>query len=327
MKKLFSLFLVLAICAALCACGTPSANQPSGESQPDGSSVSPSGAQTTDNSESSPEKKPSPPSEPFDPYGTWVWEGNSNLTLTLNEDGTAVYHDPEEWLIPYNHYIDDNVQITWVYHETEQQIVVTYTDPDGTWSSEEDTLTILGDHGYYMIDGGEHDHSFIRTEHFEDAHSRFLDPYNYNRDSFPDEVVLGQAYPLADWSDVGTIVVTDAHLIEFSYGDRNCIGIRFHFTLNTTEEIYSLSDFFEYYTMLSADTGYSSNKLTPYDLSGNEITSLPAGSTIEGYCEVPVCLANGGGNHLLRWFGGPNAKVAINRTFCFVVPSDTIDYK
>lgn len=326
MKKLLAFLLALMVCLSLCACGEPAGSQNSDSGNAAGENVGNQSSTSDDNHSEAP--LPSPPSEPFSPYGTWVWEGNPNLTMTLNEDGTAVYHDPENWLIPYNWYIDDNVQITWVYNESEQQLLITYTDPDDTWSPREEILTIVGDYGYYMIDGGEHDHSFIRAEHFEDAHAQFLDPYNYNQDSFVDkEVVLGQTYPLVNWSDAATITVTTAALTEFSYRDRNYLGIRFYFTLNTTEEIYSLKDFFEYYTLLSGDASYSSGQLTPYDLSGNEVTSLPAGSTLEGYCEAPICLADGGGQHLLRWFGGPNGKVGINGMFCFVVPSDTIDNK
>ena len=346
MKNLFIALLALVLCVSLCACsGSPSGSQPSESGHPSAGSDAPiqsdpsssepvSGNVGVPSAEPEPSQEPSadpqpvPPSEPFDPLGTWVWEGNPNLTLTLNEDGTAVYNDPEAWLIPYNWYIDDNVQATWVYNESEQQIVITYVDPDNEWSIDPQSSAVTGDLGYYMIDGGEHDHSFIRAEHFDDAHTRFLDPYSYNQDSFVDkEVVLGQTYPLVSWSDAATITVTDAALAEFSYQDRNYLGIRFYFTLNTTEEIYTLKDFFDYYTMFSADASYSSGQLTPYDLSGNEITSLPAGSTLEGYCEAPICLANGGGKHLLRWFGGPNGKIGINGIFCFVVPSDTIDYK
>ena len=335
MKKLLALFLAF-LCLALYACGAPAGSSPSG-GQPSGTEQSPSGGANAPGSsapqasspsqQEGPSSQPVPPSEPFDPLGTWVWEGSPSLTMTLNEDGTVVYNDPEKWLITYNWFRDDNVQTTWVYSEGAQQIVITYVDPDNEWSIDPQVFAVTGEPGYYMIDGGETDYSFIRAENYDDAHARFLDLGNYLQTSYENkEVILNQPYPLVNWRDGDTFTITDVSLEKTVNGDDTDYLLRFYFTLTVTEETRELYQMFEYGAMYAGSGGNVSGTLTPYDLSGNEITSIPAGSTVTGYCEK-VLYGGTSDDHLLRWFEGPFLKFGFNGIFAFYIPSDTIDYK
>ena len=182
MRKVILLLLI--VCMLLCACGEPAPNG----SSPEGNGQSPSGITTKPGAGDSgePTKSTTAPTEPapthptyaFEPCGTWVWEGNTALTLTLNPDGTAKFDDPEKWLLTYWWFQDEEGKATYTYDETAGQVKILFVDGTGEYTYE-GVYNVTGDYGYYMIDGGEFGYSFVPAENFEDAHKRFLDMDNF----------------------------------------------------------------------------------------------------------------------------------------------------
>ena len=298
MKRLFAMILALACVLGMAAC-TPAGSGDNAGGQLGGNEQGGT-AQGNQNGYNVVIPVVKEPSYAFSPYGTWVWEGNYKFTMTLNEDGTAVFSDNAE-----NSYINLYPRLQTLWMSTSN----TFTYSDGT-----DRLQVhlkVDDrnasidyrvkhgNGYYILYAGTGGYSFVRAENYEEAHRIFVDG------------------PIRDtWTDISPLQPGDSAVM---FADNE---VKFKLDKVELDENYDL----KVYCTLSAKTGVSSfdwlgwtvyvkgegsymqNRLYFYDLNDQEVDGLQDGQSVEGYFTVENVYKE----QSMTWFGELKAGMFVN---------------
>lgn len=302
MKKLLAMFLALVFAFALVACAPESNND--GDQSKDNEQ----GNQNGYNVVIPVEKEPT---YAFSPYGTWVWEGNDKFTMTLNEDGTAVFSDNAE-----NSYINLYPRLQTLWMSTQN----TFTYTDGTdrlqlhlkvddRNADIDYKIKYGN-GYYILYPGTGGYSFVRAENYEEAHRIFTD--GPIRETWTDISPLKPGDVADLFPDNEVKFKLDKIELNENY------DLKVYCTLSAKTGVSSF-DWINWNLYVKGEGGLRSDRLYFYDLNGQEVDGLKDGQTVEGYFTIESVDEE----QSMTWYGELKAGIYISGMYtgvgCYII--------
>ncbi len=298
MKKVLAMILALVMLFCLAACSNTDKNK---EDAPQQGGTNQQQNQNDNNGTASQYKRPQTkqPGEAFTPYGKWVWVGNEKFTMTLNEDGTAVFSDNAENsyinLYPRLKVLWESNQNTFSYQDGDKAVKVMMKLDD---RENESNYEIKIGNGYYILAGGNL-YSFVREKDFEAAHKVFLE--EPVRDSMYDRppIKVGETAEMDAQSGV-ELKLTNVEM------DSN-YDVKIYCTV-TAPNGFSTFDWMGWTLYIKGEGGMRSDTIRFYDLNGQEANGLGAGQSIDGYLEIK----NVKSEQCMAWFGEMKACVYLS---------------
>lgn len=298
MKKALAVILVLVLLFGLVACG--SNDKRDGDANQQGVANQQQN-QNNNSGVASPYTRPKTkqPSEAFTPYGKWVWVGNEKFTMTLNEDGTAVFSDNAENsyinLYPRLKVLWESNQNTFTYQDGDKAVKVMMQLDD---RENESSYEIKVGNGYYILAGGNL-YSFVREKDFEAAHKVFLE--EPVRDSMYDR-------PPIQVGDTAEMDAQNGVKLKLTKVEMNSnYDVKIYCTV-TAPNGFSTFDWMGWTLYIKGEGGMRSDTIRFYDLNGQEANGLSAGQSIDGY----FTLENIKSEQCMTWFGEMKACVFIS---------------
>ena len=305
MKRFLAIIFALSLALSLAACTTDDSLQNNGgQNSPNGpeSNIYPSIPAVQ-------------PKDEFSPYGTWVWVGNDKFTMTLNEDGTAVFSDKAE-----NSYINlySRLQKLWMSAENTftytdgADRVITHMKVDDRKADMEYKIK-YGD-GFYILDQGAGGYDFVRAENYSVMHDYFMN--GPIRDTWYDlkPLQIGETVNI-DAQDGVTLTLNNLEM------DNN-YDLKVYITLSAEKGVSSF-DWISWTLYNKGAGGLRSDRLYFYDLNGQEVDGLTAGKTVEGYFTI----ASVDDEQSNTWYGGLKAGIYISgmstgEGCCIILPAE-----
>ena len=281
MKKTISVILALCLVLALAACSEAGSGQNTG-SQPGGSNQggvqeNTQGGTSTEATTQTLPAETYAPEEAFSPYGTWVWEGNDKLTMTLNQDGTVRFEDKSDnsgWdTIPRVQALYFNENGTFTYTEGQKNLVL-HTKVDDRENDDEVNISV--GYGYYMLKGVYY-FNFVPAEHYEQAHEVFLNGPIYERMDTSKIINVGTTYDPYTENEI-KMTITKLEL------DSN-YELKVFCTISAKTGVRSF-DWIDWTFYQKGCSTIMSDRLYFMDMSGNEVDGIGDGQTLEGYFTI-----------------------------------------
>lgn len=304
MKKTLAILMVIILAFSLVACTVPNKNDNTGNQQGSLDQGTQNGGNIpTDATEPTQTVQPTEtrqPDEAFSPYGTWVWVGNDKFTLTLNEDGSAVYTDTSDNsyinLYPRLQELYFSASNTFTFDESTQKLVVNLLLDDRNATEE---LTVGIGNGYYILDGGPHDYCFVRLENYQEANTNFLNAPVYFRWAGETYTQIGETTDLFPDNEVKFTI----NKIELN----SEYQAKFYCTISAVKGVTSF-DWIEWTLYAKGESGIRNDRVYFYDMNGNEVNGLSDGQTLEGY----FIIENVASEKSMTWFRELQAGIYIS---------------
>lgn len=286
MKKVIAILLALSFLFGLAACSNTDSSQnaglkPGGSNQGNsnqgGAQEDVQGGSSTEATTQTLPAETFAPDEAFSPYGTWVWEGNDKLTMTLNQDGTVHFEDKSDnsgWdTIPRVQalYFNDNGSFT--YTEGQKNLFL-HTKADDRQNDDEVTISV--GYGYYMLKGVYY-FNFVPAEHYEVAHEVFLNGPIYERMDTSKIIDVGTTYDLYPENEI-KMTITKLEL-DSDY------ELKVYCTISAKTGISSF-DWIQWTLYQKGCGSIMSNRVYFMDMSGNEVDGIGDGQKLEGYFTI-----------------------------------------
>lgn len=305
MKKLLAFLLTLVLLLGMTACAGTGNN--SGNGAQDGPAQN-GGGQGDSNGGGS--AQITPPDYAFSPYGTWVWVGNDKFTMTLNEDGSAVFQDgSDNSALGLNPMMSDlylNGQNSFEYREDRQTIKLILKDAENNLDR---SFEIKTGNGYYII-SNEYEYSFVPAQYYAEAHQVFMnEPI---KSTWAGEHMTQPGETVDLYSDNEVKLTLNKIEMDSNY------DVKIYCTISAKIGVSSL-DWIGWTLYTKGDASNRSSNPEFYDLNGKRIEGLKDGQTVEAYFTINSVDTDKN----LAWFGELQAGVYISGMYmgvgCYIV--------